>query len=88
LQIKAGGVIDEFVVFIGLHVFAVEILGLVIAHTNNLRLTTTRQRNLASGALHEFEPDAHNLLLLNVPAGPALDAVDYKQLICLTPISG
>ena len=33
-QIEPGGVVDELVIFIGLHVFAVEILvGLVIAHT-------------------------------------------------------
>ena len=30
--------------------------------------------------LREFEPDVHNPLLLNCAAGPALEAVGYKQL--------
>jgi hypothetical protein len=40
-----------------------------------------KAKELGERALREFEPDVHNPLLLNVAAGPALDAVDYKQLI-------
>ena len=40
-----------------------------------------KAKELGERVLREFEPDVHNPLLLNVAAGPALEAVDYKQLI-------
>lgn len=40
-----------------------------------------KAKELGERALREFEPDIHNPLLLNVAAGPVLDAVDYKQLV-------